>query len=53
MKIYIVEGSNSGPVNGRLAKAELALAANSLNFKLIDNAASADAIISEIGRAHV
>ncbi|QYN41478.1 PTS fructose transporter subunit IIBC [Gilliamella sp. ESL0443] len=46
MNIYIVEGSNSGPVNGRLAKAELALAANSLNFKIIDNATSADTIIS-------
>ena len=46
MNIYIVEGSNSGPVNGRLAKAELALAANSLNFKVVDNAASADTIIS-------
>ncbi|MBI0006636.1 PTS fructose transporter subunit IIBC [Gilliamella sp. W8126] len=46
MNIYIVEGSNSGPVNGRLAKAELALAANSLNFKVVDNAISADTIIS-------
>ena len=46
MNIYIVEGSNSGPVNGRLAKAELVLAANSLNFKIVDNAASADTIIS-------
>jgi fructose PTS system EIIBC or EIIC component len=46
MNIYIVEGSNAGPVNGRLAKAELALAANSLNFKIVDNAASADTIIS-------
>ncbi|OCF97638.1 MULTISPECIES: PTS fructose transporter subunit IIBC [Gilliamella] len=45
MNIYIVEGSNSGPVNGRLAKAELVLAANSLNFKVVDNAASADTII--------
>ena len=52
MKIYIVEGSNSGPVNGRLAKAELALAANSLNFKLVDNAASADAIIS-VGNGNI
>lgn len=46
MNIYIVEGSNSGPVNGRLAKAELALAANSLNFKIVDNATSADTIIA-------
>ena len=46
MNIYIVEGSNSGPVNGRLAKAELVLAANSLNFKVVDNATSADTIIS-------
>ena len=46
MNIYIVEGSNSGPVNGRLAKAELVLTANSLNFKVVDNAASADTIIS-------
>jgi fructose PTS system EIIBC or EIIC component len=46
MNIYIVEGSNAGPVNGRLAKAELALAASSLNFKIVDNAASADTIIS-------
>ena len=46
MNIYIVEGSTSGPVNGRLAKAELALAANSLNFKIVDNATSADTIIA-------
>ena len=52
MNIYIVEGSNSGPVNGRLAKAELALAANSLNFKLVDNATSADTIIS-VGNGNI
>ena len=42
MNIYIIEGSNAGPVNGRLAKAELVLAANSLNLNIVD---------SEIGRA--
>ena len=52
MNIYIVEGSNSGPVNGRLAKAELALAANSLNIKLVDNATSADTIIS-VGNGNI
>lgn len=46
MNIYIVEGSNTGPVNGRLARAELALAANSMNFNVIDNSESADAIIA-------
>ncbi|MCX8575190.1 MULTISPECIES: PTS fructose transporter subunit IIBC [unclassified Gilliamella] len=46
MNIYIVEGSNIGPVNGRLARAELALAANSLNFNVTDNSDSADAIIA-------
>jgi fructose PTS system EIIBC or EIIC component len=46
MNIYIIEGSNAGPVNGRLAKAELALAANSLNLNIVDNATSADTIIS-------
>ena len=46
MNIYIVEGSHSGPVNGRLAKAELALAANSLNLKIAENAQSADVIVA-------
>ncbi|MCX8588647.1 MULTISPECIES: PTS fructose transporter subunit IIBC [unclassified Gilliamella] len=46
MNIYIVEGSNTGPVNGRLARAELALAANLMNFNVIDNSESADAIIA-------
>ena len=46
MNIYIVEGSNTGPVYGRLARAELALAANSLNFNVTDNSDSADAIIA-------
>ncbi|OCG01498.1 PTS fructose transporter subunit IIBC [Gilliamella sp. wkB112] len=46
MNIYIVEGNSIGPVNGRLAKAELALAANSLNLKVVDNATSADVIIA-------
>lgn len=46
MNIYIVEGSNTGPVNGRLARAELALAANSMNFNVIDNSESSDAIIA-------
>ena len=46
MNIYIVEGSNTGPVNGRLARAELALAANSMNFNVTDNSDSADAIIA-------
>lgn len=46
MNIYIVEGSNTGPVNGRLGRAELALAANSLNFNVTDNSESADVIIA-------
>ena len=46
MNIYIVESNSIGPVNGRLAKAELALAANSLNYKVVDNATSADVIIA-------
>lgn len=46
MNIYIVEGSNTGPVNGRLARAELALAANSLNFNVTDNSDSTDVIIA-------
>ncbi|OCF94543.1 fructose-specific PTS transporter subunit EIIC [Gilliamella sp. wkB308] len=46
MNIYIIEGSNTGPVNGRLAGAELALAANSLNFNVTDNSDSADVIIA-------
>ncbi|KDN10196.1 PTS fructose transporter subunit IIBC [Gilliamella sp. Imp1-1] len=46
MNIYIIEGSNTGPVNERLAKAELALAANELNLNLVDNATSADVIVA-------
>ncbi|MCO6538751.1 MAG: PTS fructose transporter subunit IIBC [Gilliamella sp.] len=46
MNIYIIEGSNTGPVNGRLAKAELALAANELNLNLVDNVTSADVIVA-------
>ncbi|OCG25941.1 PTS fructose transporter subunit EIIBC [Gilliamella sp. wkB108] len=46
MNIYIVEGSNIGPVNGRLAKAELALVAKSLNLNIVDSATSADIIIA-------
>lgn len=46
MNIYIIEGSNTGPVNGRLAKVELALAANELNLNLVDNATSADVIVA-------
>ncbi|OCG06586.1 PTS fructose transporter subunit EIIBC [Gilliamella sp. wkB178] len=46
MNIYIVEGNSVGPVNGRLAKAELALVANSLNLKVVDNAISADVIVA-------
>lgn len=46
MNIYITEGSNAGPVNGRLAKAELTLAANALNLNVVENAASADVIIA-------
>lgn len=46
MNIYIVEGSNTGPVNGRLAKAELILAANALNLNVVENAANADVIIA-------
>lgn len=46
MNIYIVEGSNTGPVNGRLAKAELILAANALNLNVVEIAANADVIIA-------
>ncbi|NUF50551.1 PTS fructose transporter subunit IIBC [Gilliamella sp. ESL0250] len=46
MNIYIIEGSHAGPVNGRLAKAELALAANALNLNIVDTAASADIIVA-------
>ena len=46
MNIYIIEGSNAGPVNGRLAKAELVLAANSLNLHIVDSAASADVTVA-------
>ncbi|MWN90386.1 PTS fructose transporter subunit IIBC [Gilliamella sp. Pra-s65] len=46
MNIYITEGSYAGPVNGRLAKAELTLAANALNLNVVENAASADVIIA-------
>ncbi|MWP61102.1 PTS fructose transporter subunit IIBC [Gilliamella sp. Pas-s25] len=46
MNIYIIEGSHAGPVNGRLAKAELALAANALNLNVVENAASADVIVA-------
>ena len=45
MNIYIIEGSNAGPVNGRLAKAELVLAANSLNLNIVDSAASAEVTV--------
>ena len=45
MNIYIIEGSNAGPVNGRLAKAELVLAANSLNLHIVDSAASAEVTV--------
>ncbi|NUF28174.1 fructose-specific PTS transporter subunit EIIC [Gilliamella sp. ESL0254] len=46
MNIYIIEGSHAGPVNGRLAKAELALAANALNLNVVDSAGSADVIVA-------
>ncbi|OCG17831.1 PTS fructose transporter subunit EIIBC [Gilliamella sp. Fer1-1] len=45
MNIYIIEGNNTGPVNGRLAKAELALAAHVLNLNVVDSATSADVVI--------
>ena len=45
MNIYIIEGSNAGPVNGRMAKAELVLAANSLNLHIVDSAASAEVTV--------
>ena len=45
MNIYIIEGSNAGPVNGRMAKAELVLAANSLNLNIVDSAASAEVTV--------
>ncbi|OCG33967.1 PTS fructose transporter subunit EIIBC [Gilliamella sp. Fer2-1] len=46
MNIYIIEGNNTGPVNGRLAKAELALAAYVLNLNVVDSATSADVMIA-------
>ena len=46
MNIYIIEGSNAGPVNGRLAKAELVLAANLLNLNIVDSVASADVTVA-------
>ncbi|MCO6544741.1 MAG: PTS fructose transporter subunit IIBC [Gilliamella sp.] len=46
MNIYIIEGSNTGPVNGRLAKAELALVANVLNLNVVNNVTSADVIVA-------
>ncbi|OCG49256.1 PTS fructose transporter subunit EIIBC [Gilliamella sp. Choc5-1] len=46
MNIYVIEGSNAGPVNGRLAKAELTLAANALNLNVVESAESADVIIA-------
>ena len=46
MNIYIIEGSKAGPVNGRLAKAELVLAANSLNLNIVDSVASADVTVA-------
>jgi fructose PTS system EIIBC or EIIC component len=46
MNIYIIEGNNTGPVNGRLAKAELALAAHVLNLNVVDSATSADVVIA-------
>ncbi|MCX8664093.1 PTS fructose transporter subunit IIBC [Gilliamella sp. B2840] len=46
MNIYIIEGNNAGPVNGRLAKAELVLAANSLNFNIVDSVASAEVTVA-------
>lgn len=45
MNIYIVNAKQSGPVNGRLAKAELALAAKELNVTVVDNANLADVIL--------
>ncbi len=46
MNIYIIEGSHAGPVNGRLAKAELALAASALNFNIVTDATSADVVVA-------
>ncbi|MFQ1016243.1 PTS fructose transporter subunit IIBC [Gilliamella sp. BG7] len=46
MNIYIIEGSNTGPVNGRLAKAELALVANVLNLNVVNNVTLADVIVA-------
>ncbi len=46
MNIYIIEGSHAGPVNGRLAKAELALAASALNFNIVTDATSADVVVT-------
>lgn len=45
MNIYITEGQLVGPINGRLARAELALAAKMLNDHLVTDAKSADLVI--------
>lgn len=42
MNIYIVNANQIGPVNGRLAKAELVLAASEMNINIVDNAKQAD-----------
>lgn len=45
MKIYIVNANQIGPVNGRLAKAELVLAAKEENISIVDKADLADVSI--------
>ncbi|RKS87824.1 PTS system D-fructose-specific IIB component (F1P-forming) (Frc family) /PTS system D-fructose-specific IIC component (F1P-forming) (Frc family) [Orbus hercynius] len=45
MNIYIVNAKQTGPVNGRLAKAELVLAAKDLNMTIVDKADLADVSI--------
>ncbi|WP_392562739.1 PTS fructose transporter subunit IIBC [Orbus sturtevantii] len=45
MNIYIVKASQLGPVNGRLANAELALAAKELNITLVNKIDLADVTI--------
>lgn len=45
MNLYIVNANQIGPVNARLAKAELTLAAKESNITIVDKADAADVII--------
>ncbi|XKM14018.1 PTS fructose transporter subunit IIBC [Orbaceae bacterium ac157xtp] len=45
MKFYLVESSQTGPINGRLAKAELLLASQATNDEVVTNLNDADVVI--------